>query len=100
MCDQVPFNVKIMKIKKIKANALKVGKTYYMSLYSNKDKKIEVLVKSKPDCQIKSMTDDDRIVLESSTDKIEFYRSQSHPFFLLTVYDGRKERAIFYENVE
>lgn len=71
-----------------------------MSLYSNLDKKIEVKIVEKPDCPIKCMTDEDRIVVKSKDDTYEFYRNNSFPYFLLTVVNNKKDRAIFYKGTE
>lgn len=83
--------------KKLKSNQIKQGETYFMSFYSDMDTKIKVTITNKPDCPIKCMSDDDRIIVESSNEKYEFYRSNSFPYFLLTVVNNKKDRAIFYK---
>lgn len=89
-----------MELQKIKASAMDVGEKYFMSLYTDKDSRIEITVKSKPSCPIKTMTDSDEYVVSTDTRDYVFKRNASLPHFLVTRLNGKNVRVVFYVEVQ
>ncbi|AXH72532.1 MAG: hypothetical protein [Caudoviricetes sp.] len=94
-------------MKKIKSSTLVENQNYYYSLYSDKNKKFSVTLKSRPECQIGLMEPTDKFIFEDENgETIEFRRNNGNPGFLITDIAGKKpnsmiqDRVVFYKKEE